>query len=342
MLFVNPLKALATVADDGGMKPLDYKKIRLRLAFQPTYTASLGALMINGGLWAATYSFFQFSNALTYILSLCVAAVAMNHSYLIIHECAHSTFFPKHWQNILVGHVYSILALVPFYARKFEHLHHHLWTGNVDFEPATVRGMQAFSKLSQNKLFEFAWRYWIPVFAFHEHKSLWKIPFSGQFKDLRRKILSWFSVFWSAGGVIVLVIYLGPQTVAKLLPAVYLFLFLIELTNLPHHLDATLYDGDQKRPLWEHDELTKSCQHIPYITYALMLNFNFHVEHHLFPAMPWHRLYKVHTELTAADPRYQMLHNEVSWGYSLRRQPVEVVFKKYLDFVREHDRTQAA
>jgi fatty acid desaturase len=47
---------------------------------------------------------------------------------------------------------------------------------------------------------------------------------------------------------------------------------------------------DRKLPLWEQAHSTRSCYYPRGISEFLVLNFNFHIEHHLFPTLPWYRL----------------------------------------------------
>ena len=46
----------------------------------------------------------------------------------------------------------------------------------------------------------------------------------------------------------------------------------------------------QRLNLWEQQATTRSCRYPGILSELLVLNFNLHTEHHLFPALPWFRL----------------------------------------------------
>jgi acyl-lipid omega-6 desaturase (Delta-12 desaturase) len=71
--------------------------------------------------------------------------------------------------------------------------------------------------------------------------------------------------------------------------ALVLYLALTELINLPHHSDRPFDFSERLRP-WEQWRAARSCAYPPLVAKLLLLNFNLHVEHHLFPTLPWHQL----------------------------------------------------
>jgi fatty acid desaturase len=78
--------------------------------------------------------------------------------------------------------------------------------------------------------------------------------------------------------------------------ALVLYLALTELINLPHHSDMPFGFRARLRP-WEQWRTARSCDYPRWIARAGLLNFNLHIEHHLFPALPWYRLERVRAEL---------------------------------------------
>jgi fatty acid desaturase len=117
----------------------------------------------------------------------------------------------------------------------------------------------------------------------------------------------------------------APDVVApsNWLLAVLLFLITEEVVNLPHHFDVSTFDG--KLPIWEQYRATRSCYYPPVISELLVLNFNFHTEHHLFPSLPWYRLRGARSLLKQAlGSRYQEAVG-VEWNVQQRKRDLRAV-----------------
>jgi fatty acid desaturase len=84
--------------------------------------------------------------------------------------------------------------------------------------------------------------------------------------------------------------HLFPDVVrfGSVAPAFFLFLVAEELVNIPHHVGMATYED--KLPIWHQYRATRSCYYPRGVSELLVLNFNFHIEHHLFPNLPWYRL----------------------------------------------------
>ena len=317
------------------MRKKEYMLVRKHLNFSRRWGPSLAVLLLNTGLFTAGITLAQADFWGATVLAIALLAFAMNQAYLVVHECAHNTFLPTTLANTLVGNLYGGLALIPFLARKQEHTKHHLWTGNVEHEPSTKRGMEAFLKQTvwQRLVLQVAWKTGLPIFSGLEVVSLWRLGLRPR-ADLRLAIPHLGSNAIALAGIVGLLWLLQGQLALFLASALF-YLFLVEFFNLPHHLDSEVYDGDQKAPLWEHDRFSQSGQAIPIISQVYLLNFNYHVEHHFYPGLPWHQLPKAHKGLANAAPdQLPDSHSEWRWLIQQRSQSADTVFAKYHEFNR--------
>lgn len=279
------------------------------------------------------------------LLAAVPLAIFLHQSYIIVHECTHGSFLKTKRANLLLGHIYGLLSLLPFYCRKYEHIRHHTWAGNLIHEPATRRAMAKF--LSDDSWLDGAlkvcWRLWIPILSVNEHLSLWALPYSKENGLSPKQLRNCFrSIALTVVGLVIvcfLLVYFETGLVAwlSIFAGIFLFFLLIEIYNLPHHLDAEVYDSDKAMPLWKHDALTRSGTDHGWISKLLFLNFNRHVEHHFYPSIPWDRLPEVTEVLSEKMPEPIVTHEEWVWNFRKRNAGIDVVFAKYLHFLRRRN-----
>lgn len=86
----------------------------------------------------------SFFIAKTSILGAFIATLmgtfAMNLTFTIWHETSHNNFSRHIWINHFLGFFSSIFTLYPgYFFRRREHLAHHRWEGNPEFDPVYPR-----------------------------------------------------------------------------------------------------------------------------------------------------------------------------------------------------------
>lgn len=79
-----------------------------------------------------------------------------------------------------------------------------------------------------------------------------------------------------------------------LAPAVLLYLIAVEVVNFPHHLQLPQYRGDTKFAIWEQHKVARTCLYPRWFAKLVVSNFNYHIEHHMFPDAPWYYLESIH------------------------------------------------
>jgi acyl-lipid omega-6 desaturase (Delta-12 desaturase) len=65
------------------------------------------------------------------------------------------------------------------------------------------------------------------------------------------------------------------------------------------------------------------------VSELLVLNFNFHVEHHLFPSLPWYRLRKARRLVTAALAASYQECIGISWNLGNRTRSIDTIIERY-------------
>lgn len=147
-------------------------------------------------------------------------------------------------------------------------------------------------------LVKFAWKSWLPIADFLQHFVFWGYPIK-MWKD--GKISK--SKFWRICLSVLLLpifyilfFFLLKDFIKPIdfLPSVVLFLVFKELINFPHHIQVPGFYNKSSESIklypWEQNLVSRSCYYPRFLSEFFILNFNFHVEHHYFPNLPWYRL----------------------------------------------------
>jgi acyl-lipid omega-6 desaturase (Delta-12 desaturase) len=285
------------------------------------------------------------------VLSFLLLSLALLHTYLLLHEAAHSTISRNRRVNSLIGHACGWLIVLPFLSRQRSHLLHHAWAGHPEGDPANKRIIGRFSVMTEvqaGKL-ERVWRNWLPLLTLNDRIGLWRDPFQHR-RDgtgttrTEREITAarlYFAgyicaVFWlaSTGHLLFFLTWYVPAWAFQLV--------LEELINLPHHAETPLLKASDKAlPLWEQDQVTHSCKTLPVWSSFVLLHFNLHTAHHLFPWLPWSGLPETHRLLLRDLPRLsaeQELRNELIWSLRNRKRPLLEIMGHYFDRIPRPER----
>ena len=210
--------------------------------------------------------------------------VALHALGIVMHEAIHGNFFRHKTLDRWVAFVHGIPILVSGAAYRVTHLmHHHDTRGPRDPDEFTNR-------IRNPRLLSLAFYGWavLGMFIFLTHVPLTAWRYAG--RDDRRVIAKEYAAI----GIIVL------GTVAG---SLYLGSFDIVLHGWIVPLGVTFLIVNVRG--WSEHMLTEPgnpMTHTRTITSngavsAAMLNLNYHVEHHLFPAVPWYNVPKIHPML---------------------------------------------
>jgi omega-6 fatty acid desaturase (delta-12 desaturase) len=267
---------------------LDFKHA---LMVRPRTWVNLAVLTTSVGLgilalWLAGRSWGE------YFVAQFVLATVFFQGFALLHECGHGSASPRPWINVVIGHAAGILCGLPFYPWRYIHQQHHLWTGNVDRDPA-LASVQRWRKAGGvPAIVRWSWRSWIPLAAALQHVVFLSYPLRlarAPQTDRRQLLRCGFSVALLVLAYAVLFRVAGAALrPGRIWLGMIIYLVAEELVNLPHHLGTET--TDQRLPPWEQWRSTRSCLYPWGVSEFFVLNFNFHTEHHLFPGLPWYRL----------------------------------------------------
>ena len=236
--------------------------------------------------------------------------------YAISHETAHGTAFRTRWLNELVFWITSLLYMeVPLH-RRYTHTNHHTFTWHVGKDsqmpfdtPMSFRGW----------LGEFTG---IGLLCFHI-KVLWQLS-SKNYTAMMRMVAPdselpkmtrnarFFVVTYGACAVLIASGYLWPLW----------FIILPRLIAAPIMLLFTLIQHVELREnSWSVIDSTRSFR-TSRLGRFLYMNMNNHIEHHLYPQVPFHALPDLHLavrdQLPEPDPGFFRTNWEV-FNVVLRR-----------------------
>ena len=243
-------------------------------------------------------------------------AVFSFRSFAMMHECVHSSGARRATVNTGLGTVFGLFCFLPFAGWRDMHIEHHRWTGNVDRDPTTkilLRFEQARFQLPP--LMAWSWRLWLPLLGFMQHVVFWRATVGKrEYAFVPVSVMYLLFVAW----------ILGPWT---LLAGLVSYLFVVEAVNLPHHLGMRQFRGDRRFHVSEQNRFTRSCVYPRWFAHHVLLNFNLHTAHHLFPSHPWYQLDALHAEVVAEGLQLNMGSGN-EWIVKNRRLALTQVMQK--------------
>jgi omega-6 fatty acid desaturase (delta-12 desaturase) len=237
--------------------------------------------------------------AVTYIIGQLLLAVGFAQSFVILHEAGHRTMFRNRRMNDAVGVLSGVFALIPYATWQPVHNRHHRYTGWQDLdattESLTPRELSGFEKAAVN----IAWRFWLPLFSIiYRIQNYWRVsriaPFLPEKANKRRltllillQVAGYGALIWFVG-FSHLMFLVGPGLFVSLMGQD--LLILSQHTGMPtnmaqgHHVDPF--------PPSQQEEFTRSVRLPRWLSWVL-LHFDAHELHHLYPAVPGYRLRQI-------------------------------------------------
>ncbi len=246
------------------------------------------------GLWLSTTA-----APLAWLVGQIILAAALVQWFIVLHECGHATLFETGWLNTLSGQVAGFFALIPFECWKRVHNRHHKWTGWQDVDPTTALLAAAPSGRVARGLVNVCWKYWLPLFSvLYRLNNFWHVPrllqlFHGA--RLRRRLLL------NIGGLllayVVLAAMAGPMVLVRVFGVATLLALISEdmlLISQHTHVPMGLSHGLEVTPhaAIDQEQFTRSLRFPAWLS-LLLLHFDEHELHHMYPFVPGHRLEEI-------------------------------------------------
>jgi acyl-lipid omega-6 desaturase (Delta-12 desaturase) len=226
-------------------------------------------------------------------------AMAFLQWFVVLHECGHDTLFRTRRLHAIVGPIAGFFAAIPFANWKKVHGRHHRWTGWQDLDPTTAALVPRARGSFERAIVNVCWKFSIPLFAIvYRVENYWRLPrlfamFPSK-KDrqhLTRDTLALVCAYMAilvAVGPMALVALVGPAIVLSLV--VEDVLLLSQHTHIPQHIS----NGEIVQPFTtiQQEAFTRSLRLPPWLS-MLVLHFDAHELHHMYPFIPGYHLDRV-------------------------------------------------
>lgn len=270
----------------------------------------------------------NFQNSLLKLLAIPLFSILMFRSFSLMHDASHGVVSKNKFLNDAVGILTGSLCLLPYEPWRQVHLEHHYWSGNINKDPvmALVRTFPNWNEKLKSSL-GFMWKAWIPVLALLQYGVFWILS-STKFlkKPTSFKIMT--SLLFPILGAVLICRALGYQQVLTLfVPSIALYLLAVEVVNFPHHVGLPYVDDDHHLPVWEQHVTARSCVYPTWLSKLIVLNFNYHIEHHMFPDAPWYYLNQLHQFIRADLKEHYNTDPQFGWIKENRIKSLSDLFK---------------
>lgn len=245
-------------------------------------------------------------NRWVWLIGQVVLATSILQWFFLVHDYGHGNYFSNSKLNEFWGHVASFFCILPFYPWRYIHRGHHYWTGWKDKDPTMTVIIPRDLEQGKKNFINFCWSYWIPIFSVSFSLSnFWNMKKLRElYPGKEAKFL--FSILFLIGAYLFLLVTF-PQFFKVWGLAYFLFLFISDPLLLSQHSSVPQKHtrGEKVRPVAfkEQDVYTRSLIFPSFVTKYLLLSFNNHIVHHIYPTMPGYNLYKVN----------ERFDNEVDW-----------------------------
>ena len=227
-------------------------------------------------------------------LALLPVAAIMFRNFSLMHDAVHRATSNHRGLNDLVGEISGCFCFLPYETWKRSHLEHHLWSGNIEKDPVmALRVTLPRASLALQNFLTLCWRLWIPTLAILQYALFWLLSFKKAIQEKSIAAVFRFAtpvLFWTA------LFSLSPAKMvyAAFIPGLILYFIAVEVVNFPHHLQLPMTDGETRHPIWKQYISSRTCIYPRWFARLVVLNFNYHSEHHMFPDVPWHMLDGIH------------------------------------------------
>lgn len=241
-----------------------------------------------GGAWLSLWSAGLPHSALTLTawgLGLIASALALNASFLVMHEGTHFLLARNRVVNRWLGFLTGLPIFLSFTAYQVLHVRHHEFLGDPrdpdDYDNYTGHPAKVWMLHWLRLLFAgYLYLIFVPLLAW-KHGS-----------RIQRRQLAWENVLLGAFyAALFTVVPFRTLAHAWLIPT-FIANFLVNVRGLTQHSLAKAED-----PLLA----SRSIRTRPWIAF-LYLNENYHLEHHLYPAVPFYHLPRLHAMLAERLP----------------------------------------
>jgi fatty acid desaturase len=278
-----PLRSLPTGAQLARLRPRDVAGFSY-LAWSLALTSGAVALSALGDwpLW---------------LLGQALLAVALVQWFVLLHEAGHNTLFRTPWLNRWTGRLASYFSLIPWGCWKLVHGGHHRWTGWQDLDLTTATLVPRPLGRLERLVINVCWKTWLPLFStLYRINNYWNLPrLCSRFPRQRARLV--VSTLCLATAYAVTAALLGPEWLRLVGLGLFLSLVLQDPLILSQHthVPMQLSGGAEVRPFppLEQEVFTRSLQVPRWVARLVLLNFDAHELHHMYPRVPGYDLHRI-------------------------------------------------
>lgn len=251
-------------------------------------------------LWTAAYYVMPFSPAIAIILSV-ISSGFVVRTFIIFHDCTHSSFFKNRKANDFFGNITGILTAFPYEKWKREHLIHHATSGNIDKRGIGDIDMLTVDEyLNKTKWQRFLYRLYRNPFVMFGLGPFYLLFGANRFNRKDAKAKERKNTYFTNVAIVImyalLVFLLGWQSVL-LVHGVSLYiaaLLGIWLFYIQHTFEESYFEYD---PEWDYVKAAvegSSYYQLPKVLQWITGNIGYHHVHHLAPKVPNYKLEDAH------------------------------------------------
>ena len=208
-----------------------------------------------------------------------LAGASLHGICLFTHEGVHGTLHTNKWINDFIGSLTGYIVLQTMAGYRVLHLKHHKYL-NIEGDPGLLK---TYFKSNKYIIAMMEWGYFL--FGYIAFLSI--IPYKGFRKGTKiDRLLITLDIV-----IIILFVWLSLSLLPLdlllhgwLIPMIFVH-FMMNIRGMSQHL-----------MLEDHHDPYKGARTIvahPIVDFFLC-NENYHIEHHLYPTVPWYNLKKVH------------------------------------------------
>ncbi len=318
----------------------EYQELQTKLRHKSTHNGIASFILIL--LSFATVGVFILaanSQGLLWWISQLLVGFVVLKWFFLIHDLGHNHYFSWKPMNAIVGHIASLIVILPFYPWRYIHRAHHLWTGWKDKDPTMTVIIPKDLAPRRKAVVNFCWKYWIPIFTvafsfscFFNYGKLRRM-----FPEKNAKNI--FSILLLFAFHLPLMIFTTKTYFQTWGVGYFIFLFIADPILLSQHVtlpfNHTHGKNESMLPFWEQETYTRTLIFPRWIKFGVFLGFEAHNLHHLFPTKPGYRL----SFIEHTGP------NDIYWTQWLREtkklKAVDILFSEELNLRPESRSTNS-
>lgn len=251
-----------------------------------------------------------FSLRISYWLTLALSipnAGFIARIFIIQHDCGHNSFYKSKRANNLVGSIFGVITLTPYYLWRRNHAIHHASSGDLDSrgigDVFTLTAEEYHNQSSWDKFKYRFYRHPITLFLIGPI-AIFFISHRFPLKTKKTERVERSSVYWTNLALAIIIVGFGYLIGFKELflitfPMYFLaFSFGVYLFYVQHQFEHTYW---RRKPDWDYFQAAikgASFFKLPKVLQWFSGNIGFHHIHHLSPKIPNYLLEKAHKENT--------------------------------------------